>query len=629
VSPAVATPLGFLVRGRHLLVYDVLATLVAILIAFAMRFDANDISATVAPYLPVALLPLLVYPPVFVVFGLYRREWLFASVREMVAIAAAVLVATLFAIVVFLVLGVLRVPGTQGFPRSVFFIQALIELALVGGGRFLLRASVERRRSGSGNGRPTVLTLVYGAGEAGASMVRLVERDPMAGMRIVGFLDDSPHKRGSRLMGVPVFGGLEALDRALDRTGAERLLVAMPSASGGAIRRALDAGLDRGLDVRTIPPLRELVTGHVRLSNIRPVRVDDLLRREPVAIDLGAIAASINGTSVVVTGGGGSIGSELVRQIIALGPRQLTVVDNHEWALWQVEQSTVHEAKLVEGARVDLVLGDVRDRTGIERVIRRARPEIAFHAAALKHVPFVERFPVEGVATNVLGTANVLAACERAGVSRFVFISTDKAVAPVSVMGASKRIGELLTLDAARRTGRPYVAVRFGNVLGSSGSVVPTLQRQLENGDPLTITHPDATRYFMTIAEAVSLILEAGATAVSGEVYVLDMGEPVRIVDLARDLVRLAGGDPDTVPIIYGGLRPGERLHESLFQAEERPVRTRHEGILRAARANPAQEPDLAALLTGFAAGVRDQDEPEVRRLLREAVGSEPVAALA
>ena len=627
MSPAVATPFGFLVRGRHLLVYDLLATLVAILIAFAMRFEANDIAATIAPYLPVALLPLVIYAPVFMAFGLYRREWLFASVREMVAIAAAVLVATAITFVVFLVLAVFDVPGTQGYPRSIFFIQALVELALVGGVRFLLRASLERRSAG--DGRPTVLTLVYGAGEAGATIARLVERDPMAGMRIVGFLDDSPHKRGSRLMGVPVFGGLDALDLALDRTAAERLLVAMPSAPGAAVRRALEAGQSRGLDVRTIPPLRELVTGPVRLSSIRPVRVDDLLRREPVAIDARAIADSINGTSVLVTGGGGSIGSELVRQILALGPRQLTVIDHHEWALWQVEQGSAQEALLVEGPRLDLVLADIRDRLAMERIIRRARPEIVFHAAALKHVPFVERYPVEGVDTNVLGTARVLETCEHADVARFVFISTDKAVDPVSVMGASKRLGELLTLAAARRTGRPYVAVRFGNVLGSSGSVVPTFQRQLDAGDPLTITHPDAMRYFMTISEAVSLILEAGATAESGEIYVLDMGEPVRIVDLARDLVRLAGGDPDRVPIVYGGLRPGERLRERLFHEDERPARTRHEGILRATHAPGAPEPDLDGLVTALAAAVRDRDELEVRRILRESVGSDMSKVLA
>jgi FlaA1/EpsC-like NDP-sugar epimerase len=608
--------LGFIPRGRHLLAFDVVATALGIVIAFAMRFDASNIVATIGPYLPVALLPLLTYPPTYVAFGLYRREWRYASVREMYAIAAAVSVATIVTVAVFLVLAVADAPGTIGFPRSVFAIEALVNVALVGGGRFLLRASLER--GNDQDGESSTLTLIYGAGEAGATVARLAERDRDTGLRVVGFLDDDRRKKNSQLLGKRVFGGLDALEPAVNRTGARQLIVAMPSAPGSAVRKALAAGRELGLELRTIPPLRELVTGTVQLSMIRRVRVDDLLRREPVVIDTSAIEVSLNGASVLVTGGGGSIGSELVRQILAIGPRLLTVVDNSEWALWSVEREIATADRSAEGPHVEAVLGDVRSAAGIESIVRKAKPDIVFHAAALKHVPLVERHPVEGALTNVLGTRNVLAACERAETPRFVLISTDKAVEPTSVMGATKRLAELMTLDSAQRTSRPYVAVRFGNVLGSSGSVVPTFERQLEAGGPLTVTHLDATRYFMTISEAVSLILEAGTTASSGEISVLDMGEPIRIVDLARDLINLAGMDPDHIGIAFTGLRPGERLHESLFYEAERAERTGHEGILRvAAPETPTGASDLAHLVAQLEAAIRDGDERAVRELLK------------
>jgi FlaA1/EpsC-like NDP-sugar epimerase len=606
--------LGFIPRGRHLLVYDILATTLAVLVSFAMRFDVNDIVATMGPYLPAALLPIAVYPPVYIAFGLYRREWRYASVREMFAIAAAVVVGTVTTIAIFLILAIADVGGTQGFPRSVFAIQALLGLALVGGGRFLLRASLEHRGSSGSEAR---LTLVYGAGEAGATVARLAARDPLAGMTVVGFLDDDRRKRGSRLLGRRVYGGLGDLPRAVSITGAERLLVAMPSAPGAAVRRALEAGTAAGLEVKTVPPLRELVTRHVDLSAIRPVRVDDLLRRQPIDIPVTALAEYLNGASVLVTGGGGSIGSELVRQILEIGPRQLTIVDHHELALWSVERDLHERAFALQGAQIDAILADVRGAGAIDAIMRKTRPDVVFHAAALKHVPMVERHPVEGVLTNVVGTRNVVRACEANGVERLVLISTDKAVEPESVMGATKRIAEFLVLGAARRTGRPYVAVRFGNVLGSSGSVIPTFERQLHAGLPLTITHPDATRYFMTISEAVSLILEAGSTSQSGVVFVLDMGQPVRIVDLAADLIRLAGIDPETVEFKFTGLRPGERLHERLFYDNEVAEPTYLPGVLRAREpSGSVTQAGMDHLVEQLEAAARDNDEQSVRELL-------------
>ena len=609
---------GFVPRGRHLFVYDIAATLLAIGIGFGLRFDTVFVASSISPFMPVALLPLLVMPPTYAIFGLYRREWRYASVQEMFTLAGAVLAGTILTVAVFEVLAYAGLGGTAGFPGSVFVTEALLSLALVGGGRCALRASLERRGVSGGTDEELGLpTIVYGAGETGATVARVAARDPDAGLNVVGFIDDDPAKHGSRLMGKRVFGGLDALPKAARDTHARQLLVAMPTASGPAIRRAFERGQELGLQVRTVPHPRELLGGDSLAHRIRKVSVEDLLRRAPVEIDTDAVAGYLNGASVLVTGGGGSIGSELVRQILDVGPRLITIVDNHEEALWSIERELA-ERTANPDVDCELVLADIRSQEAVDAVIGRARPDVVFHAAALKHVPMVEHSPAEGAMTNVFGSQNVISACERLGVKRFVLISTDKAVEPISAMGATKRLAELLTVASARRTGRPYVAVRFGNVLASSGSVIPIFQRQLEQGRPITITHADATRYFMTIPEAVSLVLQAGSTPDSGVIFVLDMGEPVKIVDLARDLIRLSGLAEDQVPIVYTGLRAGERLHESLSHDHEITERTGHESIMRVrANAVGVVGEELEALLGELEAATRRHDDDRVRELLR------------
>ena len=609
---------GFVPRGRHLFVYDIAATLLAIGIGFGLRFDTVFVASSISPFMPVALLPLLVMPPTYAIFGLYRREWRYASVQEMFTLAGAVVAGTILTVAIFEVLAYAGLGGTAGFPGSVFVTEALLSLALVGGGRFALRASLERRGVSGGTDEELGLpTIVYGAGETGATVARVAARDPDAGLNVVGFIDDDPAKHGSRLMGKRVFGGLDVLPKAARDTHARQLLVAMPTASGPAIRRAFERGQELGLQVRTVPHPRELLGGDSLAHRIRKVSVEDLLRRAPVEIDTDAVAGYLNGASVLVTGGGGSIGSELVRQILDVGPRLITIVDNHEEALWSIERELA-ERTANPDVDCELVLADIRSQEAGDAVIGRARPDVVFHAAALKHVPMVEHSPAEGAMTNVFGSQNVISACERLGVKRFVLISTDKAVEPISAMGATKRLAELLTVASARRTGRPYVAVRFGNVLASSGSGIPIFQRQLEQGRPITITHADATRYFMTIPEAVSLVLQAGSTPDSGVIFVLDMGEPVKIVDLARDLIRLSGLAEDQVPIVYTGLRAGERLHESLSHDHEITERTGHESIMRVrANAVGVVGEELEALLGELEAATRRHDDDRVRELLR------------
>ncbi len=574
---------SFVPRGRHLFAFDLLAILASIVGAFALRFDARDPASYVVVFAPISLLPLVIQPLANFAFGLYRREWRYASVRELVAIVGAVGTGTVINAVAFLWLSSGDFPGTAGLPRSYFPLEGMLSLLLVGGGRFALRIALESsgRSGGTNEDEGIVRTLVYGAGGAGAAMVRLARRDRSTGMAIVGFLDDDRGKRGSRLNGIRIHGGLEQLPRAVRTSGATQLVVAMPSAPGSAIREAVTVAQELGLAVRIVPPLDDLLGGADQITRVRPVSLDDLLRRESASYHRDELAQYLNGASVLVTGGGGSIGAELVRQVMLLGPRRLTVIDNSEVALWTIEREFAGRSGPERG-NVDIALADIRSAAAVARVIERAEPDVVFHAAALKHVPMCELHPSEAVLTNVIGTRNVAEACGRFRVGRFILISTDKAVQPVSIMGATKRLAELVTIELSSKFQGSYAAVRFGNVLGSSGSVVPVFRDQLERGLPLTITHPDATRFFMTIPEAVTLILEAGSDPSRGEIYLLDMGDPVRILDLATDMIRLAGLAPDSVEIVFTGLRPGERLHEALLFEHESVEATRHQRVMRA-----------------------------------------------
>lgn len=599
--------------GGLLFLFDVVATFASIVLSLMLRFETLDWSVAVNPYLPVALLPLVARPPVGMAFGLYHREWRFASTRELGDIVASVVIGSILIVVLYGIANVLGVPGTSPFPRSFFLIEPLITLALIGGARFLFRMRLESSIARGSKDR-FIRTLIYGAGDAGAGIARTAAYDQRLGIRVVGFVDDDRRKRGSRLLGHRVYGALEDLREIVADTGARQLLIAMPSRTGAPLRRAAVLGQELGLEVKTIPPIVDLLTGEIQLASPRSISVEDLLRREPVRLDIDAIAKYLNGASVLVTGGGGSIGGELVRQILRIGPRLLTVVDYHETALWNIERDVA--PILGSGVRLNPVLADVRSATGMELLIGRAKPDVVFHAAALKHVPYVEMHPSQGVLTNIMGTRNVLEASEAAGVPRFVLISTDKAVEPAGVMGITKRIAELLTTEAGRRSGLPYSAVRFGNVLGSSGSLVPLLERQLDDGVPITVTQPDATRYFMTLSEAVTLILEAGATASPGEIYVLDMGDPVRIGDLVQDVLRLRGIDFSEIAINVTGLRPGEKLHEQLLFSHERAEPTKYVGILRAVN------PNGGSVDTGWLARVGELALAHDDRAVRDALES-------
>ena len=573
------------IRGRYLLAIDLAGIILAAYLALAIRLDAMDAPRSVPAFPLIVILLLSVRTVVNTRLGLYARRWRFASIPELERIVGAAALGSVVAMAVFYGTAVLgSTSWTEGFPRSFWPIELLLSVALLGGVRFGIRAAAEAVRPLS---RTAVsdrqATLLYGAGEAGVLVARSASRHHASGVRPVGFLDDDPALAGGIVSGLRVFGGLESLGAAIKATGATTLLVTMPVASGSAVRRAMEAALAHKLEVRTVPPVTDLIDGSVDAQRIRRVRVEDLLRRPIVTEHAVNVDEIIRDRTVIVTGGAGSIGSELARQVFAFGPRRLVLVDRAESPLYLLQRELETRRGQGRGSgELRIHLANVASRASMNRLIAEEAPSVIFHAAAYKHVPMMEEHPSDAAYVNMGGTMAVLDAAEAASVDRFVFVSTDKAVRPTSVMGASKRIGEMLVADAARRTGRPYVSVRFGNVLGSTGSVVPIFKEQLENGEPLTITHPDMTRFFMTIPEAAWLILDAAALGRNGDLFVLDMGEPVRVMDLAHDLIRLAGRDPSSQPIETIGLRPGEKLHEELFYDIESVEPTESVNVRRA-----------------------------------------------
>jgi FlaA1/EpsC-like NDP-sugar epimerase len=597
------------IRGRYLLAIDLLGIFAAAYVAVAIRFDRLS-GPILVPAFPVVVGILLsVRTLTNTRLGLYTRRWRFASVPDLERIMGAVALGSIGALVIFYGASALGITNWQdGFPRSFWLAELLLSVAIIGGVRFGIRAAADLT---SGRGVAVSdrrATLLYGAGQTGVLLARSARRDPRSGVVPVGFLDDDPSLGGATIAGLRVFGGLKSMQPAVAETGAKTLLITMPRAAGSAVRRAVDAALTLGLEVRTVPSMTDLLDGTVDSYRARRVRVEDLLRRPMVTEHAAGVDGIIRGQTVLITGGGGSIGSELARQVFALGPRRLILVDRAESPLYLVERELETRRGHGKGSgdvRVDLA--NVASRAAMDRLIAAEAPSVIFHAAAYKHVPMMEQHPSDATHVNIGGTLAMLDAAEAAGVARFVFVSTDKAVRPSSVMGASKRIAEMLVAEAAGRTGRPYVSVRFGNVLGSTGSVVPIFQAQLENGEPLTITHPDMTRYFMTIPEAAWLILDAAAIGTNGDLFVLDMGEPVRILDLAHDLVRLAGRDPESQPMETVGLRPGEKLHEQLFYDAERVEPTVNAKVLRAlAPPPPADVRDDVRQLLAMATGANE-----------------------
>jgi FlaA1/EpsC-like NDP-sugar epimerase len=538
--------------------------------------------------------------------GLYRGLWRFASLPDLWNIARAAVIGALA-----IALGLFLFNRLEGVPRSVLVVYPLALVVMLGAPRLLYRYWKDNRLDFERR-TPLQRVLLLGAGRAGETLARDLRRD--TDYRAVGFLDDNRALRGAKLNGVPVLGTLDDLPRVAREVAAETLLIAMPSASNQQMQRVVQLCEDTGLPFRTVPRLQDVVEGRSGFNELKEVAIEDLLGREPVLLDWTAIRSELTGRRVLVSGGGGSIGAELCRQVARLGASTLVIIDQSEFSLYRIEQELRRD---FPDLILHAVLGNCGDGVLLERVFGQVRPQIVFHAAAYKHVPMLEGQVREAFRNNVLGTQEMATAADRHGVACFVLISTDKAVNPANVMGACKRVAELYCQNLAARSRTRFITVRFGNVLDSAGSVVPLFREQIQAGGPVTVTHPEITRYFMTIPEACQLILQAAVLGQGGEIFALDMGEPVRIRYLAEQMIRLAGKIPDRdIAIVYTGLRAGEKLYEELFHEHESYAATAHRKIfLAGARSVPW--PELVALLRRAEAACAVDNGGEVLAVLR------------
>jgi len=581
-------------------------------LAFTLRFDSPTPVYYETLFKRTILVVVGIKLAVFIGLGFYNRWWRYVSTRDMWRIAWGVTLATVLAdVAVYLISPV----PTVKLPRGIAALDLLLTLAFIAGSRLLARTLMERPTTGIvARGKEV---LVVGAGDAGQLVIREMQRNRQLGYTPIGLIDDDPRKKNLRIHGVRVLGTTDDIAHILRDNRPDEVILAIPSASGEMRQRIVNVTREGNVPVKTLPGLYELLADDSNLAlQLRPVQVEDVLGREPVEVDLEATAAYVKGATVLVTGAGGSIGSELCRQIARVGPQRLVLVDQGETALFEIERELVDERGF---AAAIPVLADCKSRRKMRQVFDRYRPAVVFHAAAYKHVPLMEANPLESVRNNALATRVVAEAAVDHGAERFVLISTDKAVNPKTVMGQSKALCEWIVeaFGAREDVATRFVAVRFGNVLGSSGSVIPIFRRQIAKGGPVTVTHPEMTRYFMTIPEAASLVVQAGAIGGRGDVFVLDMGEPVRILDLAMQMIRLSGKDPERdIDVHIVGTRPGEKLHEELWGDGEVAEATVHPKIMR------VRGPIVDALWL--------QDElAELERLVRDGETLETVSRLA
>ena len=616
-------------RNRYFLAFDFALLIMAVYLSYLLRLDTLDLTQVWPGFVLFSALAVTIIPLVFYKFGIYARYWLYASVNEMGLLVGTVAIGAAIIGAMSLVIGSLP-PRILSVPRSIPFIFFPLALSVTAGPRFALRlyAQYARRRADwppGQNPRQLQTVVVMGAGDAGMMIVRELLNNRGIGMEVIGFIDDDPDKRGTRILGVPVLGNRQAIPELAKRFGVDMVIIAMPTAPGMEIRQIVTICEQAGIKTKTMPGIYEVLDGTVSINQLRNVEIEDLLRREPVKTDIEAVHALLANKRVLVTGGGGSIGSELCRQILRCQPAELIVLGHGENSIFEVcnelQRQLASDTTTVESVRpiIRPVIADIRFADRMRAVFEQYRPEIVFHAAAHKHVPLMETNPTEAISNNVCGTHNLLEVSVRSGVERFIMISTDKTVKPTSLMGASKRVAELLVYQTANRIHKPYVAVRFGNVLGSRGSVVQTFKRQIAQGGPVTVTHPEMRRYFMTIPEAVQLVLQATVLGQGGEVFMLDMGEPVKIVDLAQDLIELSGLEIGRdIDIVFTGIRPGENLHEELFIPGEVYERTVHQKIFMIGNANGLVPARIDQAIARLEVAVCQNDAHAIVEVLQE-----------
>ena len=564
-----------------ILVGDLVLFAAALILAYGVRFSLEIPEKEWVRIL--FLLPFLLPTKmvVFMLMGVYRGMWRYTSVPDAIRLVKASILATLTVMT-----ALTLVQQFWGYSRSVFVADCIFTIFFCGGFRMAIRILATNKRAmlkfwdrEPEDNLPVrhVRLLIIGAGDAAASIIREIQGNPRSSYDVVACIDDDHHKHGQTMLEVPVRGPIDKLLYFVNRFQADEILIAMPSVVGEEMRRIVGACKASGLPFKTLPSLGALVDGKVTVNDVREVKYEDILGRPPVQMDYAGIGNYLTGKTVAVTGAGGSIGSELCRQILRFKPAALVLIEANEFNLYRIERELLAD-RHADALRT--VMGRVQDRALMANVFDKYRPHAVFHAAACKHVPMVEINPWEGIVNNTIGSQTLMDVAEEYGVERFVLVSTDKAVRPTNVMGASKRVAEIALQSRAPGQTR-FMAVRFGNVLGSSGSVIPLFRKQIQAGGPVTVTHPEMTRYFMMIPEACQLILQAGAMGDGGEIFILEMGTPVKIADMARDMIRLSGKVPDQdIPIVYTGLRPGEKLYEELITQGEGIVATAHEKIM-------------------------------------------------
>lgn len=558
------------VKVIFLVLLDIVLINLSYYLALYLRFDGIIEAKYLEVYINNALIITLLKILVFYYFKLYKSLWRYASIEELINVVVASVVANagvvsyLFAIQTHL-------------PRSVYAITTMLDMMLIGGARFSYRALRRLKGSELRNGNGFKRVMIIGGGDAGAMVIRELKNHTQLNSRPVAIIDDDFIKKGQRINGVPVMGQRSDISIVADKMKIDEIIIAIPSAGKSEIRKIVQECKKTKCKLKILPGIYELIDGQVSIKEIRDVQIEDLLGRDEVELNIDEISVYIKDKKILVTGGGGSIGSELCRQIAMFKPKELCVLDIYENNTYDLQNELKRKYK---DLNLNVIIASIRDKKRIDEIMNDIRPDVIFHAAAHKHVPLMEDNPKEAIKNNVFGTLNLAQAADKYGVKRFVMISTDKAVNPTNIMGASKRICEMIIQSIDKGSKTEFVAVRFGNVLGSNGSVIPLFRKQILEGGPVTVTHPEIIRYFMTVPEAAQLVIQAGAMAKGGEIFVLDMGEPVKIIDLARDLIRLSGFEPDLdIPIVFTGLRQGEKLFEELLLDEEGIQSTEHDKI--------------------------------------------------
>jgi len=575
------------IRNRHWFICDITVFAMTPLLALGLRLDGKlNLQEDIFQLGIATILFLVVKLIIFWGVGFYRRYWKYASIEEGIYIVTLMMGVVVIQTTLFNLLEMLLGELPQSLPILEGILSCIFVILL----RFSVRV-VERISHRQKISKNRERVLIIGAGSAGVSLVEDMQRNPQFGAYPVGFIDDDIKKQNIHLRGIPVLGNRQKISEVIKTLKIHKVIIAMPTVPGQTIRQIVDICQNNGVQPSTLPGIYEILNGRVRVDSVRDIKIEDLLRREPIQTELERVAKFIKNKTVLITGSGGSIGSELCRQILRCHPAKIILIGHGENSVFNIQQELEKLIQILKNnhksatdvniPQIYTFIADIRVQSRLEHAFERFKPDVIFHAAAHKHVPLMELNPAEAITNNVMGTRNLLQVALQYNVEHFVMISTDKAVNPTNVMGASKRVAEMLVLQAAKESGKSYVAVRFGNVLGSRGSVVPTFQKQILAGGPITVTHPDICRYFMTIPEAVQLVLQASVLGRSGEVLMLNMGEPVKIVDLAKELIHLSGYEVNKdIDIVFTGLRPGEKLFEELFIEGEEYEKTEHEKLL-------------------------------------------------